>query len=218
MEDFYKIAKDIVKKSNMRYNRGKGGSKMKIILASSSPRRKDLMNLAKIDYEVMASNFDEKVDTNLSFEEQSKQIAFGKAKEVFKNTQGDRAVIGSDTLVIVNGKQFGKAKTRDEAIQMLKELQGRTHSIYTSLAILIENQGKYKEYKELHEVRIFVRKMTDEEIENYVDAEQPFYCAGAYAIQGFFTVFVDKIEGDYPTALGLPINRVYTILKENNII
>ncbi len=191
---------------------------MKIILASTSPRRKDLMDLAKIDYEIMASRFDEKVDINLSLQEQSKEIAYGKAKEVFENTQSDRTVIGADTLVIVNGKQFGKAKTREEAISMLKELQGKMHSIYTSLAILIENQGKYKEYKELHEVKVFVRNMSEQEIEHYVDLEQPFFCAGSYAIQGFFSVFVEKIEGDYPTALGLPINRIYEILKENAII
>ena len=191
---------------------------MKVILASSSPRRKDLMDLAKIEYEAIPSNFDEKVDSNLRLEEQSIEIAYGKAKEVFDNTQADRAVIGSDTLVVADGKQFGKAKSREEAIQMLKNLRGRVHSIYTSLVILIENQGKYKEYKELHEVKVFVREMSDEEIENYVDSEQPFYCAGAYAIQGFFAVFVDKIEGDYATALGLPINRVYTILKENDML
>lgn len=191
---------------------------MKIILASSSPRRKDLMTLAKIEYEAIPSNFDEKVDTNLSLEEQSLQIAYGKAKDIFQHTQADRAVIGSDTLVIVNGKQFGKAKTREEAIQMLKELQGNTHFIYTSIAILIEDRGNYQEYKELHKVKIVVKPMSDEEIENYVDSERPFYCAGAYAIQGFFSVFIDKIEGDYPTALGLPINRVYSILKENDIL
>ncbi len=191
---------------------------MKIILASSSPRRKDLMTLAKIEYEAMPSNFDEKVDTKLSLEDQSLQIAYGKAKDVFEHTQADRAVIGSDTLVIVNGKQFGKAKTREEAIQMLKELQGNTHFIYTSIAILIEDRGNYQEYKELHKVKIVVKPMSDEEIENYVDSERPFYCAGAYAIQGFFSVFIDKIEGDYPTALGLPINRVYSILKENDIL
>lgn len=191
---------------------------MKIILASGSPRRKDLMNLAKIDYEVMVSNFDESVDRSLSLEEQSKEIAYGKAKDVFENTQADRVVIGADTLVVIDGKQFGKAKTREEAIQMLQQLQGKMHLIYTSLAVLIEEQGKYKEYKELYQVKVFVRSMSDEEIEHYVDEEQPYYCAGAYAIQGFFSIFVDKIEGDYQTALGLPINRVYSILKENNIL
>ena len=191
---------------------------MNIILASESQRRKDLMNLAKIEYEALTSDFDEEVDTKLSIEEQSKEIAYGKAKAVFDRTQGDRAVIGSDTLVIVDGKQFGKAKSREEAIQMLKQVQGRSHFIYTSLAILIEQNGKYKEYKELYQAKVFVKKMTDQEIENYVDSEKTFNFAGAYAIQGFFSVFIDKIEGDYSIILGLPIGRVYDILKENNII
>ncbi len=191
---------------------------MKIILASGSPRRRDLMELAKIDYECMVSSFDEKVDTGLSYEEQSQEIAYGKAKDIFENTQGDRTIIGADTLVIVEEKRFGKPQNREEAIQMLRMLQGRAHFIYTSIAILIEEQGKYKEYKELHKVKVFIREMTEEEIETYVDTERPFYCAGAYAIQSQFAVFVDKIEGDYPTALGFPINRVYSILKENNLL
>lgn len=191
---------------------------MKIILASESQRRKDLMNLAKIEYEAITSKFDEKVDTALSIEEQSIELAYGKAKDVFENTESDRAIIGSDTLVIVDGKQFGKSKSREEAIQMLKQIQGREHFVYTSLAVLIEQNGNYKEYRELYKTKIFVKKMTDQEIENYVDSEKPYYCAGSYAIQGPFAVFVDKIEGDYPTVLGLPINRVYDILKENSII
>ena len=117
---------------------------MKIILASSSQRRKDLMDLAKIEYEVIPSKFDENVDASLSLEEQSIEIAYGKAKDIFRNTQANRTVIGSDTLVIVDAKQFGKAKSRAEAIQMLKKLQGKMHLIYTSLAILIENDGEYK--------------------------------------------------------------------------
>ncbi len=189
---------------------------MKIILASASPRRRDLMDLAKIDYEAIVSDFNEKVDENLSLQEQSKEIAYGKARSVFEHTQGDRAIIGADTLVIANGKKYGKAQSKQEAIYMLQELQGKMHSIYTSLAILIEEQGKYKEYKELYEVKVFVKSMTEEDIENYVDSEQPFFCAGSYAIQGFFAVFIEKIQGDYATALGLPIGRVYDILKENN--
>lgn len=191
---------------------------MKIILASQSPRRKELMDLAKFDYEVLVSNFDEKVNPKLSLEDQSKELAYGKAKDVFDNTQGDRAIIGSDTLVILGERQLGKPKDRDEAINMLKDLQGRSHTVYTSLAILIEEKGQYKEYKELEKTRVFVKKMSDEEIENYVDSEMPFDKAGSYAIQSCFAVFIDRIEGDYPTIIGLPINRIYSIFKENDII
>ena len=176
------------------------------------------MTLAKIPYSVMVSDFDEKVDSNLSLEEQSKEIAYGKAKAIFDKTAGDRCVIGSDTLVIVDGKQFGKAQTREEATYMLKQIQGKAHQIYTSLAIVIEKNGETKTYKELSRNTVFVKKMTDSEIQNYVACEKPYFCAGAYAIQGFFSVFIERIEGDYPAILGLPINRVYDILQENQMI
>lgn len=191
---------------------------MKIILASSSQRRKDLMSQAKIPYEVMESSFDEKVDSKLSLEEQSKEIAYGKAKEIFEKTTGNRAVIGSDTLVIIDGKKFGKAKSREEAIQMLQTIQGKSHWIYTSLAILIEEDGELKTYKELSKSQVFVKKMTKQEVEHYVDTEQPYFCAGAYAIQGVFAVFIERIEGDYSAILGLPIGRVYEILKLEKIL
>ena len=191
---------------------------MKIILASQSPRRKELMDLAKLDYEILVSDFDEKVNTNLPLEEQSKELAFGKAKAVFDNTQGDRAIIGSDTLVILGEKQLGKPQNREEAIKMLQNLQGRSHFVYTSLAVLIEEKGEYKEYKELSKARVFIKKMSDEEIINYVDSEEPFDKAGSYAIQSSFVVYVEKIDGDYSTIVGLPISRLHSILKENDII
>lgn len=191
---------------------------MKIILASRSPRRRELMDLAKFDYEILVSDFEEKVDTKLPLEEQSKELAFGKAKAVFDNTQGDRAIIGSDTLVILGENQLGKPKNREEAVQMLKNLQGRSHFVYTSLAVLIEEKGEYKEYKELSKARVFIKKMSDAEIESYVDSEEPFDKAGAYAIQSCFAVFIEKIEGDYASIVGLPISRLHSILKENEII
>lgn len=191
---------------------------MKVILASSSPRRKELMDLAKIEYEVLASHFDENVDKTLNLEEQSKELAFGKAKDVFENTQGNRAIIGSDTLVILDGKQLGKPQDRNDAINMLKSLQGKSHIVYTSLAVLIEKNGEYKEYKELYKTEVFVNEMSDEEIENYVDIENPLDKAGAYAIQSCFSVYIRRIVGDYASIVGLPINRVYRILKENDII
>lgn len=176
------------------------------------------MTQAKIPYSSMVSDFDEKVDSNLSLEEQSKEIAYGKAKDIFDKTTGNRCVIGSDTLVIVDGKQFGKAKTREEAIYMLKQIQGKAHQIYTSMAIIIEKNGEIKTYKELSPNTVFVKKMTDAQIQNYVNSEKPYFCAGAYAIQGVFSVFIEKMEGDYPSVLGLPIHRVYDILKENQVI
>lgn len=191
---------------------------MKIILASQSPRRAALLDLAKIEYEVIPSNYEEKINNNLNIEEQSKELAYGKAKDVFNNTQGDRVIIGADTFVVRNNTIYGKPGNRSEAIKMLKEIQGGVHFVYTSIAVLIENKGEYKEYKEVYKTDIEVSSMSDEEIIEYVDSEQPYDKAGAYAIQSCFSVFINRIDGNYMTTVGLPIDRIYRILKENEII
>lgn len=191
---------------------------MKIILASKSPRRREIMELAKIDYEVLVSESEEVLSKDLSIEDQSKKLAYDKAKDVFDNTQGDRTIIGSDTIVVVDNEIFGKPKDRDDAIRMLKKLQGRHHYVYTSLAVLIDEKCNYKEYIEVSKVDVCVKKMTDKEIEEYIDEEEPYDKAGAYAIQNSFCRYIEKIYGDYYSVMGLPINKVYDILKENDYI
>lgn len=191
---------------------------MKIILASKSPRRTALLDLIKIDFEVMPSSYEEKIDNSLSIEDISKELAYGKALDVFNNTQGDRAIIGADTIVAKDGKIFGKPKDRNEAIKMLKQLQDDVHSVYTSLVILIEDRGEYKEYKEVVRTDINVNPITDAEIIEYVDTEEPYDKAGAYAIQSSFCKYIDEIEGNYMSVIGLPVDKVYSILKENEII
>ncbi len=191
---------------------------MKVILASQSPRRAALMDLAQIEYEIFPSHFDEKLNNTIDLEEKAKELAFGKALDVFNNMQGDRAIIGADTFVVKNNKIYEKPKDREDAVRMLREIQGGTNTIYTSLAILIEDKGKYKEYKEVHKVDVTVSSMTDAEIKEYIDFDEPYDKAGSYAIQSCFAKFIEKIEGDYMSAIGLPINRVYKILKENEII
>lgn len=191
---------------------------MKVILASQSPRRAALLDLAQIDFEVMPSSYDEKIKPGLGIEEAAKELAYGKALDVFDNTQGDRTIIGADTIVVKDNKVFGKPKDRSEAIKMLRALQGEYHIVYTSLAILIEYRGEYKEYKELCKNMIKVAPMTDAEIIEYVDGEEPYDKAGAYAIQSCFSKYIERIEGNYMSVIGLPIDKVYKILKENEII
>lgn len=191
---------------------------MKVILASSSPRRKALMDLGRFEYEVLVSDFEEMRNTTLAIEEQSKDLAYQKAKIIYDNTQGDRTIIAADTLVVQGDNVFGKPVDRDDAIRMLRELQGKKHYIYTSIAVLIENKGKEKEYKELHKTAVYVRPMNDLEIAEYIATEMPYDKAGSYGIQDSFSIFIDKIEGNYTSALGLPIQRIYEILKENGIV
>lgn len=191
---------------------------MKVILASTSPRRRELMDLGGFEYEVLVSDLEEMRNRSLSIEEQSKDLAYQKAKIIYDNTQGDRTVIGADTLVVKGDKVFGKPEDREDAIRMLRELQGQKHYIYTSIAVLVENRGKEQEYKELHKVAVYVKPMNDLEIAEYIAREMPYDKAGAYGIQDSFSIFVDRIEGNYSTALGLPIQRIYEILKENGIV
>ena len=191
---------------------------MKIILASQSPRRAAILDLAKIDFEVFPSSFDEKIEDGANIEEQAKEVAYGKALNVFNNTQGDRAIIGADTIVVKDNKVYGKPKDRKDAIRMLRELQGDFHTVYTSLAILVEEQGKCKEYRDITKTLIKVAPISDQEIIEYVDSETPFDKAGAYAIQSSFSKFIRKIDGSYMSVIGLPIDKVYKVLKDNEII
>lgn len=191
---------------------------MKVILASKSPRRAALLDLIKIDFEVMPSSYKEVINNKVDIEEASKELAYEKALDVFNNTQGDRTIIGADTIVVKDGKVYGKPKDRNEAIKMLKQLQGDIHSVYTSLAILIEDRGKYKEYKEIVRTDINVNPITDAEIIEYVDQEEPYDKAGAYAIQSCFCKYISEIDGNYMSVIGLPVDKIYSILKENEII
>ncbi len=191
---------------------------MKVILASQSPRRAALMDLIKIDFEVLPSEKEKKIQSGSNVEEQAIEVAYEKALDVYNNTQGDRAIIGADTIVVKDNKVYGKPKDRDDAIRMLKELEGEYHTVYTSLAILIEDHDKTEEYKDIVKTTIKVKDMTDEEIFEYVDNERPYDKAGAYAIQICFCKYIEKIEGNYMSVIGLPVDKVYEVLKEYEVI
>ena len=117
---------------------------MKVILASKSPRRKELMDLLGIKYEIMVSEEDETLEEGLSLEEQSKKLGYIKAKAVFDKTSEDRIVIGSDTMVIKNGKMFGKPKDKEDAVKMLNMLKNDKHQVITSIAILVQKMVNMK--------------------------------------------------------------------------
>lgn len=189
---------------------------MKFILASGSPRRKELLKLLVPEYEIIVSGIDEKLEDEQTPSEQVIRLAYTKAKDVFNKTTGNRIVIGSDTVVARNGIIYGKPKDRVDAKRMIKEfLEGdRTHSIMTGLAVLIEKDGKYEEYKTFDEAKIFLKDMTDKQIDWWLDTEKWTDKAGAYAIQEEFGAFVNKIEGNYQTIVGLPIHKLYDIIEE----
>ena len=189
---------------------------MRIILASQSPRRKELLDLIKIKCEVIASNVDETLEQGLTLEEQSKKLAYIKAKKVFEETTGDRIVIGSDTMVEKNGKIYGKPKDKNDAIKMIQELKNGKHTVITSLSVLAEKEGRYFEYIDYDTAEVYIKDMTIEEIEKWVETDNPIDKAGAYAVQSEFSVFIEKIVGSYNTVMGLPLHKLYDILKEIN--
>lgn len=190
---------------------------MKIILASKSPRRKELLDLIHVNYEIMVSEVEEKLEPNLTIEEQAQKLSYQKAKAVFDKTTGDRVVIGSDTMVIKNNKPYGKPKNEEEAMAMLKELQNGKHQVITGLAILMQNNGEYKEEITYDITEVSIKEIDEQERIDWVKSGNALDKAGAYAIQGEFAKYIEKINGNYTTVVGLPVHKVYEILKNHHI-
>lgn len=189
---------------------------MRVILASGSPRRKELLKLVVPKFEIIVSNIDEKLKEGLTPQEQASRLAYIKAKDIYDKTNGDRIVIGADTIVSKKEKIYGKPKDKNKAKQMINELlEGdKVHSIITGLAVIIDKNGEYKEYKIFDEVKVFLKNMSQNEIDDWINTGNAMDKAGAYGIQNEFCVFVDKIEGNYTSAVGLPTHKLYDIIKK----
>lgn len=147
---------------------------MKIILASGSSRRKELLEMMGLEFEVKVSDVDETFEEGLTIEEQSKRLAYIKAKAVFEETKGDRAVIGSDTMVIKENKIYGKPKNTEEAIAMLQDLSGSKHKVITSICVLSQNSDKYKEQVDYDIADVYFKEMTKKEIEDWIEFDKPY--------------------------------------------
>lgn len=188
---------------------------MKVILASKSPRRKELLSMLGIEFDIMVSNEDEQVDNNMSFKDQAEQISYIKAKNIFDKTTGDRIVIGSDTMVVsIDGKIYGKPKDKEDAIKTIKELKNTKHNVITGLCILVQKGNKYIEHIDNDIAEVYINDMTEKEIEKWIDSGEAYDKAGSYAVQGRFGIHIERINGNYSTIVGLPIHKVYKILKE----
>lgn len=189
---------------------------MRIILASGSPRRKELLKLITPKFEILVSEVYEKLEEGLIPQKQVERLAYIKAKDIYEKTEGDRIIIGADTIVTKNGKIYGKPKDRTHAKQMINELLkgNKIHSIMTGLFVIIEKDGEYKEYKTTDEVKVFLKDISDSEIDKWINTGNAMDKAAAYGIQNEFCVFVDKIEGNYTSAVGLPTHKLYDIIKE----
>ena len=147
---------------------------MRVILASESPRRRELLEMMGLKFEIKPSKCDETFEEGFTIEEQSKRLAFIKAKTVFDETSGDRVVIGSDTMVIEGDKIYGKPHTREQAIEMLQDLNEKKHQVITSICVISEKNGEYKEQLDYDIADVYFKKMTEEEIEAWVDKDKPY--------------------------------------------
>lgn len=187
---------------------------MRIILASQSPRRKELLSLITKDFEVIVSDDDEIVDKNLPAIEQVKLIASNKAHDVAEKIEGDSIIIGSDTIVVVDEEILGKPKDEENAIYMLKKLNGRYHEVMTGISVIVKEKGKVIEHNDVCVTKVHIKDMTNEEIKKWLNTGNAWDKAGAYAVQQEFAVHVDKIEGNFASVMGFPVHDVYDIIKK----
>lgn len=179
----------------------------KIILASQSPRRADLLRLANIDFEQQPTDIEEIVNPNLSPEEVTKDIALQKLNAIQRT---DKIVLASDTIVVLNNEILGKPTNLEDAKQMLKKLSGNMHQVISGVAI---GFGE-KTLTFAETTKVFFKELSDEDIEFYVSNFKPLDKAGSYAIQEYIgAVGIEKIEGDYYNVMGLPISRVVKELR-----
>ena len=182
---------------------------MNIILASNSPRRKELLELAKLNFTIITKDVEEKLDKTKKVTEQIEQIAFTKANAVAVEHENE-LVIGADTVVVVNDQILGKPKDLEDARRMMKMLQNNTHQVITGVALCYNNQVEL--FHEITDVEFY--EMTESEIEKYITSKDIYDKAGAYAIQGEAAVFIKSINGDYYNVMGLPIAKLYKKIQK----
>jgi len=188
---------------------------MKLILASASPRRAEVLRNAGIAFEAMATGVDEVPQPNESPEELVRRLAENKARLAAPRVAGRDGpviVVGADTEVVLDGAVLGKPASAEDARGMLRRLSGRTHSVITGLAAIRLPDGEAR--TELETTQVSFAPLTPEEVEDYVASGEPFDKAGAYAIQGRGGRFVTRVEGCYFNVVGLPLARLYRILRD----
>lgn len=191
--------------------------KKNIILASASPRRRELLAQAGYEFEIQVSHKEE-LYTSTQPDEIVKELALLKARDIAEQNQAKSLiVIGADTVVAHKGAILGKPKSGEDAFEMIKGFQGDKHQVYTGVAILdYDKDGKERVVNHAVKTDVYVNPMTDEEIWNYIESDNVMDKAGSYGIQSGFAVHIEKIEGDYFNVVGLPVSYIYQVLKQLN--
>ena len=189
--------------------------KSKIILASGSPRRKELLLQIGIVPEIIVSHVEEKITSDVPAEVVM-SLAEQKAVDVAKEMPEGTVILGSDTVVAADGKILGKPKSHEEAYEMIRRLAGRSHQVYTGVCLVKKGpEGEADTVVSFYdETDVNFSPMTEKEIREYADSEEPMDKAGSYAVQGFFARYIDGLKGSYANVMGLPVHLVYQELKK----
>lgn len=189
----------------------------RIILASGSPRRKELLRMISDEFQVIVSECEEIV-TSIIPEEITKELSRQKAEAVVsgEHDTSDAIIIGADTVVSIGREILGKPKDREDACRMISMLSGKHHQVSTGITMIKTDQnGKIVRRKSFVETTLVkVAVLTQEEIGAYINTDEPYDKAGAYGIQGLFGKYIEGIEGDYNNVVGLPVHRLYAELKQ----
>jgi len=186
---------------------------MHVILASGSPRRRALLDMVGISYEVCAPDIDEMTDKTVPAEivmDLSLQKAISVAPKYPGNT-----ILSADTIVVIDGRILGKPKTEGEAFSMLKMLSGRTHSVFTGFTLIYPDSSRDCSFSE---TKVTMFNNSDELIRDYISTGEPMDKAGAYGIQGTGAYLIEKVDGDYGTIVGLPVSIVFRKLREYTLL
>ena len=192
---------------------------MKIILASKSPRRKEILSSLGIKFDVIVSDVDENseiTDPACLVCELSRRKGMAVAKsEKILNFNEDVIIISSDTLVFCEGNIFGKPADISEAKKMIKSLSGKTHSVFSGMSVIkVSKNGEIVEFTDFEETMVTFREMTDDDIDLYLSLESVTDKAGAYAIQGIASLWIEKINGNYFNVVGLPVNKLCSLVEK----
>jgi septum formation protein len=182
---------------------------VRLLLASQSPRRRELLGLLNVQFFVVPSDYDEKMDHTLSPEHLVEQNALGKALAV-QGQYTNELILGADTVVVHNGRVLGKPADRADAERMLTALQGQWHTVYTGIALVRDRQWRVRH----RTTRVHMRPLAPAQVTSYVASGEPMDKAGAYAIQGIGAAFVDAIEGCYTNVVGLSLPLLADMLAE----
>ena len=179
---------------------------MKIILASASPRRKKLMEVLGVDFEIKVSDCEEFIDKTQSVENIVMSLSLQKARDIANKITKGHIIIGADTVVAYKKEILGKPSNIEDAKRMLTMLSGKTHRVYTGFTLI--NTTDNSVITDFEKSNVTFRELTEKEIEEYISSDDPMDKAGAYSIQGIASSFVKKLDGDYNNVVGLPIFKL----------